>query len=341
MKNIIILLTILLYRIYNVNSDQVYNYYIRNIDGSYNIANIEEKNGINYFKYLLIDDNKEKKVIGYYYNTDIIKFIDVINNNNNIESSKYFDSNNNIVYQREYIYDENNKLISLVIECTSDVFAFRSVIEIVYINNIICIKTNRYIKNTSAELNMISSKFINSNYLPLYNETVVVGNISNVLRSFKLIEIYKYDDTKIQTYEAYENSFKTIIEEYEYNEDLISIEENRYDIDGVFFTKITKTDGVFVEEKSKTIDGVEVELKYSIYEIEKELFIKYSDTDCSLICEDEIVTIKKVGEQFIPMRYYINLRVKLDPFFDFRFISPYFHMFTPTRPRTVPGTTFP
>jgi hypothetical protein len=331
MKKIIMLSTILFWMINKVNSDQIYNYYRRNIDGSYNIANIEEKMGINYFKYLLMDDGKEKKVIGYYYNKDTIKFVDIINKNNNIESSKYFDINNNLVYHLVYIYDLNNKLVSLIIECTNDSFVFRSMIEIVYINNIICIKANRYIKNTLAELNIVSSKSLDSNYLPLYNETVVIGNINNILQSFKLIEIYKYDNTKIQTYEAYENGSKVVIEEYEYNENLIVIEEKRYDIDGIFYIKVIKTDGIIVEEKIKTIDGVEFELIYSIYEIEKGLFFKNNDTDYFLICDDEIVTLKKVEEQFIPTQYYLNLRIKLDPFFDFRFISPYFNMITGTQ----------
>ncbi len=324
MKQIVLLILIFICRIYNIYPEQNYNYYIRNINGSYYIANIEEKRGVSYFKYIMVDDNKEKNIIGYYYNTDIIKFVDIINADNNIESSKYFDSNNDIIYEINYIYDKNKRLISLVAECASDDFVFRSVIEIVYINNIIILKANRYLKNTLVSLHLISNQLCDDKYFPLYNETVIVSSVNGTMQTVKLIENYRYEGSKIQRYEANESNLATIVEEYKYNENLIFIEENRTDIDGIFYSKTTNINGIFVKENIKARGGFETESEYYIEEIEQNLFIKYNHVDYSLICDDEIVTIDKVEHNFIPKQRYKNLRVKLDPFFDFRFVNTYF-----------------
>ena len=321
------LLFVLIHQAFLVHSGENYNYYIRNIDGSFIISNIEENWGIKYFRYTLINENDETKIIGYYYNTNIIKFIDIINNNQ-IKSTKYFDINNNIIYQREYFYDDK-KLSSLIIFCISNNFSFHSEIKIEYARELIRTNSYRLIKNTSATINNISLQFFDNNYMPMYNEALNILRHNDLTQIVRLKEINNYINGKMYLHEIFENDVKVFIKEYHYEEEIIRVEEKRFNEEILIYSKTTYIDDMAVKEKNFTFPDLKFETEYQIDEIATGLFFKQTDSSSTLICEDEIVTIEKENLNFFPVNKYILLRIKLDPFFDTPILNTYYSEIMP------------
>ena len=323
------LLFVLIYQAFLVYSEEDYNYYTRNMDGSFIISNIEENRGIKYFRYTLINEDDETKIIGYYYNTNIIKFIDIIYNNQ-IKSTEYFDINNNIIYQREYFYDDGDKrLSSLIIFCISKSFSFYSEIKIEYAKELIRTNGYRLIKNTSATINNVSLQFYDNNYTPMYNETLNILRHNDITQIVKFKEINNYINGKMYLHEVFENDVKVFSKEYHYEEEIIRIEEKRFNEEILIYSKTTYIDGNSVKEKVFTFPDLEFETEYQIDEIATGLFFKEADSSTTLICEDEIVTIEKENLSIFSPNKYIMLRIKLDPFFNFPLLNTYYSEIMP------------
>jgi hypothetical protein len=92
-----------------LNSEEIYNYYSRNLDGTYTLDNIDYASaGENVlpFKYTKETVDNNIQIVGYYYNFDKIKFIDKMENRK-IISTRYFDFEGETIIEVEYSYKDD------------------------------------------------------------------------------------------------------------------------------------------------------------------------------------------------------------------------------------------
>ena len=77
---------------------QTYNYYHRNeITGAYLIKNIENIPE----QYHFIFSKQDNQIVGYYYNSSKIKFIDTINGSRITKSTYYSKETGKVLYEKE------------------------------------------------------------------------------------------------------------------------------------------------------------------------------------------------------------------------------------------------
>jgi hypothetical protein len=93
-----------------------YNYYHRNSDGTFILEQVDISGiGVDLFLYkVTYNSNAINAITGYYYQSDIVKFIDTIVNNKVIKT-KYFDKSNSLLYTRINTYMTDGFMNSIAI----------------------------------------------------------------------------------------------------------------------------------------------------------------------------------------------------------------------------------
>lgn len=251
MKRIIsiFILTFLLNSCFGVT----YNYYHRNeLTGSYQIENIENSPE----KYLFSYSKKDDKVIGYYYNSSIVKFIDVLDGNK-IKKSTYYDKETGrVLYEKSFFYGENSEIKSFLYKQINEksdvVYEMRSFFskkddKIIY-------NSTGFMINGTLEHHIIMEGLLTEDYRPLDCKTygIIIDNKYSMAQYYNTEEIFTYGKScttskLFQNYKLYESKRKydsgkkKIWEEVIFNSNGKSISSKQYILDGTVLTQIMST----------------------------------------------------------------------------------------------------
>jgi hypothetical protein len=327
LKWVILFFVLVFSNVIILTGDEIYNYYARKNDGTYDLKNIEEKD-ISYFRYNLSLGNNQKKITGYYYKTTKIKFVDLVEHDH-IISTTYYNFDNTILYQRKNSY-KDNKIVLSVIECKNGYLNFSSNIIFSYDSDGINLQSNRIIE-TKTESTYLNISFISSTYLydfqhPVSSTSIAVANSNDSLFTNNIREEYDFSDGNITSYKIInlDNNVTVYIKKFVYNNDRIeNILEERFDDNGnlisrktIYFNDDSINETIFVLPDFKSVQN------YKINNIDEDLsFICYNDSyipSYFLRSQDENVSFKLVNMKIIP--WTTSLNFKLDPFFEFPFI---------------------
>jgi hypothetical protein len=317
-----------------VSADDIFNYYIRNNDGTFELKNISEDK-IKYFRYRLIDNEKAKNIIGYYYGTDKIKFIDTVQNNRIISSNYYYYDRDVVFYETKYSY-ENDRLISIAINLMDGRLYYFCDIELDYLTDSIEITIKRLLKIKTDELHQTTtitgkSYLYNSKqpYLSLLN--IIVDNGDNRLVYNTREEYNYYDNGNMEIYKITNTDTNKIvyIKEIEYDGNINNNIEivNRFDENGDFiFQKKIINNNNEIQESICAVPNFNASQYYKIENVAECLIIRYdndvNNPSCFLQCQDESVSFKTFEHNLYPET--TTLKFNLDPFLDFPLIQNVF-----------------
>ena len=285
-----------------------YNCYQRNeLTGSYQLKNIENIPEQYRFIYTMQND----KIIGYYYNSSIIKFIDVINGNRIIKST-YFSKEGNVLYEKEFFYGDNSEIKAfnykqfdehgdIVYEAKS--FFSNKGEQIIY-------NSTGFMKNRNVEQKLIINNLLFGNYQPLVCKTtgIIIDEKNKIAQTFTVEENFSYEDDCVTAKISQNNKLHKIKRKYNegkiekteeiiFNADEKQISSKQCILNDSILTQIIKTNSESVN-------------KYNYTKFTDECYmLTYNDWDNSsvtkVVIQDEIVYIKnKILEN---LRYPINL----------------------------------
>jgi hypothetical protein len=249
---------------------EVYNYYCRNIDGTFILDNLDEEDlPVSLFRYVAtFNDGQLKTIAGLYYGTEEIKFLDTIEisqSGNRIYKTEYFSYNPHSLPIIIWQYHYNSMLYQIDINVT-DIIISRSFFELNPEDNTINYQ-GLYIKESRAPLYIYSEGVFSSEYRPLKIESSIIRiGQNNTLTYFNTSEEYHYYNSGIlshyssfrKTAEIYELLYEKIISEdnsivekiypsiqnLSYNQSLIKREE----INNQMRTLYTYSTGIEIKE---------------------------------------------------------------------------------------------
>ncbi|GMO21705.1 MAG: hypothetical protein Ta2B_00520 [Termitinemataceae bacterium] len=106
----------------NIKNEVHFNFYSRNVDGSFVLENIPvDTFSVSLFSYTAqYEGTQLKQIVGYYYQTNTVKFIDEIINNHIIKSMYLDYESGEPFYIRELKYNNQNLLISEFVKFIDD-----------------------------------------------------------------------------------------------------------------------------------------------------------------------------------------------------------------------------
>jgi hypothetical protein len=231
LKKYVFLYLIVISQLCNVwadeNSNEIYyNYYHRNPDGTFILEQIDVSGiGVDLFSYKVnYDNNVIISITGYYYQSDVVKFIDTIQYDR-IVNTKYFNRFNPSVYTRVNLYRVDGFMSSVIITheygkdlkngrnetSTARIFFEKDPLGLNYNYYAIRVQESDYgllggwaffipgatvnaIGNTLGRY-MVSEGQVNQNYQPLYISSKTITIPSKLLNpiSGELLEVYAYD----------------------------------------------------------------------------------------------------------------------------------------------------
>ena len=240
---------------------QTFNYYQRNeITGSYLIKNIEKIPEQYHFTY----SKQDNQIIGYYYDSSKIKFIDIINDSRIIKSTYFSKETGNILYEKEFFYGDDleiksfkyrqlNASGSVVYETES--FFRRQANRIIY-------NSHGFVINGDIEHRFIIDGALFDNYRPLAYKSYGILNdgVNKISQTFNAEETFIYDDCNNVISILFQNAklFKLNrksqdgnIKKYEkifFNTDGKQISSKQYILNGSILTQIIKTNSEIVDK---------------------------------------------------------------------------------------------
>jgi hypothetical protein len=309
-----------------------FNYYYRNLDGTYILKNIDsQEQKIEYSRYVSEETAGGRFIKGYYYTTEILKFVDEIENERVINTT-YYDKEGNVVYTRKNSYDANGILISFEIESGCHDFFFYSINEFDHSGAALFLRSFRIIESEDS-FNQLRFNFISRIYLrninePYFSETISIMN-SNAIKNIveHAAEEYSYNifdeqvDYRLFDADGDKMVYRKEIHDYS---GVRNIAEQKYDnIGNVIYNRTTQIIGDEYTEEVRAGDFHAVR-KYFQRDIDRGLKIRwYDDEDGNrtelLETQDEMVSFIVNNGKLEPKE--TSLRFQLDPYFVFPFAT--------------------
>lgn len=293
----------------NVCFGVTFNYYYRNeITGSYQLKNIENISE----QYRFIYTVQENEIVGYYFDSSIIKFIDVIDGDKVIKSTYFAKETGKVIYEKLFFYGDDSKIKSFIYTQLNDtgdtVYEMKSFFstkdsKIIYNSNVSMIRE-------SVEHKLIVNGLLSQDYDPLMYKSygIVIDNKNRISQTFDIEEVFSYDDSYVTSKLFQNNKLSKSKKRYLadksmiYEEVFFDVEEKQvgskqYILNGSLLTQIMTTNSETVNE-------------YNYFKIDDGCYLLgYDDWDNSTVLKieifDETVYLKKnIAEN---LKYPINL----------------------------------
>ena len=273
-----------------------YNYYQRNeLTGSYQIKNLEKVPEQYHFVYSLQDN----QIIGYYYNSTIIKFIDTINENRVIKSTYFSKDPGNVLCEKEFFYGDDSEIHAFTYKQMNDKgdvvyeiksFFSKSEDKIIY-NSYVSI-INEDLKNTIIQKGLLSKEY---QPIELKSSGIVMYDNFKIAQTYNVEEEFFFDDFEVvlkffqngklaQISRKFSDDKLSEYEEINFNENEEEIRSKKYILSDSILTQIFKTNYESINE-----------YKYSKID-ENCYLLSYEDWDNTsvirIVTADEVVYIK-------------------------------------------------
>lgn len=288
---------------------QTYNYYHRNeITGAYLIKNIENIPE----QYHFIFSIQDNQIVGYYYNSSKIKFIDTINGSRITKSTYYSKETGKVLYEKEFFYDDDLTIKSFIYKQMNNkgMVIYESKSFFRKQSNRIIYNSEGIIINGNVEQRFIIDGLLFENYRPLSYKTYgLLTDLKNkISQIFNSEETFIYDDFNITSilfqnsklYKLKRSHMKCGVKKseeilFDTNEEQVS--SKQYILDDTILTQIIRTNSESVNE-------------YNYVKIDDSCYLlSYNDWDnlpvIKIELPDEIVYIKNNVVENI--KYPINL----------------------------------
>ncbi len=143
-----------------------FNHYSRNeITGTFEIKNVDNVPE----EYKIAYESKGNKIIGYYYNSSVVKFIDELDGNRILKTTYFNKADHEIVYEKFYFYNKDGSIKSFefniknykdINTCSVKCFFTKDVSDIKF--NAVCV-----IKRGETEQHVISEGNFTKDYKPV------------------------------------------------------------------------------------------------------------------------------------------------------------------------------
>ena len=287
-----------------------YNYYLRNeLSGSYEIKNLENIPDEYLFEYSMQDN----QIIGYFYNSSVIKFVDETEGNKVIKSTYFAKESGKILYEKLFIYGDDSKIKSFKYNQLDDKGNIVYETESFFINRDDIIKYNStgIMENGKFEQKIIIDGLLSKDYTPVqYNSYGIIIDLkNNCSHFFNVEEVFSFDNYNIssklfqngklcKTKTRYIDNGTKKYDEINFDTDEKYVSSKQYILNGSTLTQIMKTDSEKVN-------------KYSYSKIGDYCFLlNYVDWKNSQVIkieiQDEIVYVKSDGI-IENIKYPINL----------------------------------
>jgi len=308
-----------------------FNYYNRNRDGTFELKNIniEFMEDMPAFPvYHFSADNEDQTIAGYYYSTDILKFIDVIEDDR-LVSSIYFDIEGHILYAKKYIYDARRlKQIEIMLRSVDRYYWSHSTIE--YTDISVNFQSFRTTEMLDFEDHMrwyrryfVASGSLNSNLEPYSTDLISVlsNNDASYAREHFTEKFTYNDNNSLEEYKLFNNEDVIVYSRRITFEDLKNIIiENYYDKqENIIHSKIITVINNVRTERVVIVPDFESLLEHQVVKVAENFeFINYGNNKYSLKSQDESTYFDFVDGFFIPSRTYLVFNI--DPLFNFPFI---------------------
>lgn len=273
-----------------------YNYYQRNeLTGSYQIKNIDDLPEQYRFEYSMQKD----KIVGYYYNSSVIKFIDEVDNKRVKKSTYYNKDTGKILYEKLFFYGNDSKIKS---------FSYRQMNkneEVVYeLKSFFSNKDNNIIYNSSGfmtngkiEQKVIVDGLLFENYAPSEYKTygILIDEKNRMSQFFCTEELFSYDGNSVTTKLYQQNKLYKIKRKFtedgisKYEEIILNAKEEHIS------SKEYALKGSELKQTMKT--NLETINEYEYLKIDDKCYLlSYTDWDKSSVIKieipDEVVYIK-------------------------------------------------
>jgi hypothetical protein len=345
------LVELTLFSIFIISSALVYgdtfNYYYRNIDGTYILKNIgAQEQEIEYSRYVSEETAEGRFIKGYYYTTEILKFADEIKYDRIINTT-YYDKEENVVYTRKNSYDTNGTLISFEIESAYRDFFFYSNNEFDRSGAVLFLRSFRIAESEDSHrpfhIDFIARTYFRNINEPYFAETISLLTSNAVKKRMEHTnEEYSYNNNELIYYRVFDADGDKMVYRNEIHDysGVRNIVEQQYDNAGnVIYNRTTQIIGDEYTEEVWAGDFHAVQ-KYFQREIDRGLKIRwYDDEDGNrtvlLETQDEVVSFIVNNGKLEPKE--TSLRFQLDPYFILPFITTtrYFGNSIILRPRRL------
>ncbi|GHV92150.1 hypothetical protein AGMMS50268_26530 [Spirochaetia bacterium] len=216
------------------NVEKKYNYYHRNTDGTYILENINETGYIPFFSYVAVNKNLyTEKIIGYYYGTNIIKFIDEIDRGK-IKRIEYHDKNTGeIIFSQINTYEkEKLNSVSIVDKKLEGRISYLKIFFRKDLNGENLLYSGFQVREVDVHsfFDLYDFKFItsegifNQDYLPIKKTSSVIRKEDENFRSYILDESYLYSEKKeLVDYSLFLNDKMILTESIEKDENSTTV----------------------------------------------------------------------------------------------------------------------
>lgn len=286
-----------------------YNFYHRNeLTGSYQIkkiGNISEKYRFSYSK-------KDNEIIGYYYDSSKVKFIDVVDGNKITKSTYYDKETGSVLYEKSFFYGEDSNIKSFLYQQMDEsgnvVYEMRSFFA--KENDKVIYNSSGFMTYGNFEQRVIVEGLLSKEYKPLEYKAygIIIDDKNTMAQSFNTEEFFSYEKSCMtsnlyQNHKLYKSKKKfsvgkqKVYEEIIYNANEEQLGLKQYILEGSVLTQImntsSKTTNVYDYSK---IDDCCCVLEYNDWDNSSALKIEISD---------EIVYVKNGVVE--TLKYPINL----------------------------------
>lgn len=275
---------------------QTYNYYHRNeITGTFMIKNIENIPE----QYHFIFSKQDNQIVGYYYNSSKVKFIDTINGSRITKSTYYSKETGKVLYEKEFFYDDDLTIKSFIYKQMNNkgtvIYESKSFFK--KQSNRIIYNSEGVIYNDNVEQRFIIDGVLFENYQPVSYKTygLLIELKNKISQFFNAEETFIYDDCNItsiifQNSKIYKLKRKHMegcikkSEEILFNTNEEQVSSKQYILDDSILTQIIKTNSESVNQ-------------YHYVRIDESCYLlNYNDWDNTPVVKieipDEIVYIK-------------------------------------------------
>lgn len=185
----ILFVFLIVFNFFNIFSE-TYNYYERNEkSGEIILKNIEYSSKYDFPKYEL----SENQVIGYYYKSEFVKFIDIISDGK-IISTKYFVPDSNEICNKKYFYDSTNRLIKKSVKLNDEkrkIF-YKATFFLKYCENYIELTAHKQL-NGNFNMFVLTEGKLDFRYNPIEITNYIEKDINESISIYKNVEKYLYD----------------------------------------------------------------------------------------------------------------------------------------------------
>lgn len=273
-----------------------YNYYHRNeLTGFYQIKNLENIPEQYRFKYSMHDN----QVVGYYYDSSIIKFIDIVNGDRVIKSTYFSKETGKVVAEKKFYYGDNSEIKSFMYKQMNDhgdvIYETKSFFS--KKENKIVYNSIGYMVNENIEHRLIIDGLLFENYQPSSYKVsgMVIAETNKMAQSFNAEEVFSYDGCKIIS-KLFQNGKLCRIKRKFLDDKIPKYEEIIFNIneEQIASKQYILTDSILTQIIKTNTESID---EYNYLRIDDSCFLlSYNDWDDSpaikIETSDEIVYIK-------------------------------------------------